>query len=205
MKRIQVRGWWLAAVAAGGAYWLRRSLEPKYIEDGQPDWVDEAEAAVYTLKNEAMSTDATNMHASPALLAHLQSFEQLRLTPYRLNDGGWTIGWGRFYPDSGPPPPAQIDKATADAWFASDVVNRGEKWVKAYVTAPLTQGMFDGLTSMAYNMSPKSFATIADAVNQGQDPEAAAMVFTKPGTNLHNGLVRRRIAELDFFRGNREA
>ena len=93
-----------------------------------------------------------------------------------------------------------IDRATADEWFALDVKERGEKWVKTYVTVPLTQPQFDALVSMAYNLSPRSFKTIADAVNAGEDPEAAALQFVRAGTGLERGLRRRRAVEVAMFR-----
>jgi lysozyme len=74
--------------------------------------------------------------------------------------------------------------------------------VRAYVTAELTQPQFDALVSMAYNLSPRSFRTIADAVNRGDDPEAAALRFVRAGTNLERGLRNRRAAELAMFRAD---
>ena len=152
--------------------------------------------------NALRGTSAAGMSTSSAGLAHIQQFEGLRLTRYRLGDGGYTIGWGRYYPDSGPPPPERIDRATADAWFAQDVAERGERWVRAYVTADLTQPQFDALVSMAYNLSPRSFRQIADQVNQGNDPERAALQFIRAGTNLERGLRNRRAAELALFRAD---
>ena len=165
-----------------------------------PDYTETAMAAVQQTYNRITGTPASGMRTSAAGLDHLQDFERVRLTPYRLGDGGQTIGWGRFYPDSGPPPPAAITMQQADAWFAEDVQSRAERWVKAYVTVPLTQSQFDGLVSMAYNLSPKSFRTIAEAVNAGEDPEAAALRFVRAGTNLEKGLRRRRDSELAIYR-----
>lgn len=164
--------------------------------------LDQFMASTSQAINTLRGTSAAGMATSPAGLAHIQQFEGLRLTRYRLGDGGWTIGWGRYYPDSGPPPPERIDRATADAWFAQDVAERGERWVRAYVTAELTQPQFDALVSMAYNLSPRSFRTIADQVNQGNDPEAAALQFIRAGTNLERGLRNRRAAELALFRAD---
>ena len=172
------------------------------IDDTAPTWQDLAAYSVATVRNAILPTPAASMATSPAGLAHLHTFESLSLIPYRLGDGGATIGWGRFYPDSGPPPPASISRDTADAWFAQDVQDRAEKWVKAYVTAPLTQPQFDALVSMAYNLSPRSFKTIAEAVNDGQDPEDAALQFVRAGSNLERGLRRRRAAELAMFRAD---
>jgi len=214
MGRASVVGACLLLLAAA---WRRRQVDSDQaaaLETGNPDQADDqaadqAPTILESIEASALSAvatitgrDAASMATSPAGLAHLQSFERLSLVPYRLGDGGSTIGWGRFYPDSGPPPPAQIDRATADAWFAQDVDERGERWVRAYVTAPLTQPQFDALVSMAYNLSPRSFRTIAEAVNGGQDPESAALQYVRAGTNLERGLRRRRAAELAMFRAD---
>lgn len=157
-------------------------------------------APVLSLAHRVMGTSASGMTTSSTGLAAIQRHESLKLTRYRLGDGGWTIGWGRYYPDGGALPPERIDRATADAWFAQDVAERGERWVRAYVTADLSQPQFDALVSMAYNLRPASFRTIAEAVNAGADPEAAALRFVRAGTNLERGLRNRRAAELAMFR-----
>lgn len=171
-------------------------------DNTEPDWIDQAGLIAQEVKNAVIPTPVSDMQVSDAGRQLLKQFESLALTPYRLGDGGWTLGWGRYYPDSGTPPPASIDRATADAWFDEDVEQRGARWVRAYVTVPLTQSQFDALVSMAYNLSPKSFKTIADAVNAGEDPEAAALRFVRAGSNLERGLRRRRGLELALYRSD---
>ena len=192
-------------VIAAAWYWRTQQTtetgndtEPE--TDTPPDWTDNAMASVNETLNAFRGTPASEMQSSPDGLAHLRQREALRLTRYRLGDGGWTIGYGRYYPDGGEVPPESIDLATAEAWFVQDVAERGERWVKAYVTAPLTQNQFDALVSMAFNLSPKSFRNIADAVNRGEDPEAQAMRYIRAGTNLERGLRNRRATELAMYR-----
>lgn len=194
---------------AAAWYWRQRQAEeqgadeaPPEPDETAPDLTDELTAYMSTVRNFIAPTPAAGMSTSAAGLAHLARYEGLSLTRYRLGDGGWTIGRGRYYPDGGPVPPERIDLATADAWFAEDVRERGERWVKAYVTAQLTQPQFDALVSMAYNLSPKSFRTIAEAVNRGDDPEAAALRFVRAGSNLERGLRNRRAAEIALFRAD---
>lgn len=201
------------------AWWWRRQTAPELlaIETGNEDQAaafpdadpydpqdtglfETMTASALAVANTITGTSAASMRTSVAGLAHMKLFEGLMLQRYRLGDGGWTIGYGRYYPDGGPLPPERIDQATADAWFAQDVQERGERWVRAYVTVDLTQPQFDALVSMAYNLSPRSFRQIADQVNAGNDPEAVAMKFTRPGTKLEKGLRRRRDAELAMFR-----
>ncbi len=205
-----------ALLLLGAAYYYRRQISNQAQELGifdqvetsdqvEPEntgstWADEITATLFEAKNLFAPTPAAGMKTSAAGLDHIAQFEGLSLTPYRLGDGGYTLGRGRYFPDSGPRPPDRIDLATADAWFAEDVATKGERWVKAYVSVDLTQPQFDALVSMAFNLSPKSFKTIADQVNAGQDPEAAALRFVRAGTNLERGLRRRRSAELALYR-----
>lgn len=166
--------------------------------DLTPDWGDEVSAAVNTVGN--AFAPAASMAPSAALLEMLKRGEALRLTRYRLGDAGWTIGYGRYYPDGGTLPPESISRDTAEAWFADDVEQRGARWVRAYVSVPLLQHQFDAMTHIAFNLSPKSFKTIADAVNRGEDPEAAALRFVRAGTDLERGLRNRRAREIALWR-----
>lgn len=207
------------AIAAGLVFTLRRfpatdaqpmADDPTYTDPLESTMLDNLEAMAQATAAAAMTpftggTPAQNLSTSEAMKARLKQREGLRLNRYRLGDGGYTIGYGRYYPDGGALPPETIDLATAEAWFTNDLVERGEKWVKLYVTAPINQGQFDALTSMAYNLSPKSFKNIATAVNNGEDPAPVAMRYTRPGTNLERGLIARRNEELGIFNGNMEA
>jgi lysozyme len=165
-----------------------------------PTVADELEATAATAAAIVQGTQATDMQPSQELIDMLQAGEGCRLDRYRLGDGGWTIGFGRYYPDTGEPPPESITMEQAQAWFAADLEARGAKWVRAYVTADLTQQQFDALCSMAYNLSPKSFRTIADAVNAGEDPETASLQFVRAGTALERGLRARRGREIALYR-----
>lgn len=156
----------------------------------------------YSVNDE--TADMLQMPADMAPSAELETMlkkgEALRLTPYQLGDGGWSLGYGRYFPFNGPPPPASISQATADAWFDEDIEARAAQWVRAYVTTPLTQYQFDALCSMAYNLKPTSFATIAAAVNNGNDPETASLQYVRAGTNLEHGLRVRRAREVALYR-----
>lgn len=174
---------------------VRRQLddEPDSID---PDLIDYADLMLSELTPSPVAT----MRPSSALLAMLREGEALRLTRYRLGDGGWTIGYGRYYADGGPVPPERITRDQAETWFLEDVEARGARWVRAYVRVPLLQREFDALTHMAFNLKPSSFKTIADAVNAGDDPEAAALRYVRAGTNLERGLRNRRERELALYR-----
>lgn len=147
-----------------------------------------------------MLDSAANFDPSNELETMLKRGEGLRLTPYQLGDGGWTLGYGRFFPFAGGPPPASISQSTADEWFSQDLEERGAKWVRMYVTTPINQFQFDALCSLAYNLKPSSFKTIADAVNAGRDPEPEMLNFIREGTNLERGLRIRRAREIALYR-----
>lgn len=187
-----------AALIVGAAvYATRRELEHNALDpETAPDLLDLANLMLH----QALPSPAATMKPSAQLLAMLREGEALRLTRYRLGDGGWTIGYGRFYPDSGEPPPERITRDTAERWFAEDVEARAARWVRAYVRVPLLQHQFDALTHMAFNLSPKAFKTIADAVNDGEDPEAPALQFIRAGTHLERGLRNRRAREVALYR-----
>lgn len=188
-----------AVLIVGAAWWWSRRGD--YDPNADADWTDEADAMLNEARNLIMPTPVRDMHPSAELLVMLKRGEALRLKRYRLGDGGWTIGYGRYYPDGGELPPEEITRAQAEAWFAEDVEARGARWVRAYVRVPLLQHQFDALVHMAYNLSPRSFKTIAEAVNAGNDPEAAALQFIRAGTHLEAGLRNRRAKEIALYRG----
>lgn len=190
-----------SALLLASSYIVRREIDASSDEPPQaPDWTDMIDKALATARNLVLPSPAADMLPSGALLAMLRQGEALRLSRYRLGDGGWTIGYGRYYPDGGQLPPESIDRETAEAWFAEDVEARAARWVRAYVAVPLQQHQFDALVHMAYNLKPSSFRTIADAVNAGVDPEAAALRYIRAGTNLEKGLRNRRAREVALWR-----
>lgn len=182
--------------------------DPTYYADepeNAPDLIEEASIVAAEISNALTGSPANWYTTSPAMRERLKKREGLKLQRYRLGDGGSTIGYGRYYPDGGAECPAAITLDTAERWFTEDLAVRGEKWVKLYVSVPVTQNQFDALTSMAYNLRPSSFKRIAEAVNQGQDPTPIAMEYTRPGTNLERGLIARRNEELSIFYGTMTA
>ncbi len=164
------------------------------------DWIDEMNAGIAAISNAIAPTPAAGMMPSEGLRAMLKQGEALRLVPYRLGDGGQTIGYGRYYPDGGPAAPGSITRQEAEEFFDADLEARAARWVRAYVSAPLQQHEFDALCHMAYNLRPASFKTIADAVNAGSDPEAASLQFIRAGSSLERGLRNRRAVEIALYR-----
>lgn len=194
-----------AALLAVAAYVMQQrkdqaAADQLSTDDTEPTMLDDLQGSASEAINRIMGYSAASMDISPAGVAAIQSHEGCRLTRYRLGDGGWTIGWGRYFKDGGPVPPELITQDQADAWLSEDIEAKAAKWVRAYVTANVTQSQFDALCSWAYNLSPASFKKIAAAVNDGQDPEGVALQFVREGTNLERGLRRRRAQEIALYR-----
>ena len=180
--------------------------DPTYVDDSAGvDLLSEAQTVAAEINQVVQGSPAEFFSTSAGMRERLKAREGCRLQRYRLGDGGWTIGYGRYYPDGGDVPPEAIDQDTADRWFLDDLSQRGEKWVKLYISVPISQNQFDALVSMAYNLRPSSFKRIADAVNAGADPAPIALQYTRPGTNLERGLIARREEELNIYNGTMEA
>ena len=201
-----------ALTLAAATFMARRvnaaAVDPTYYADDpntMPDLLNDAQNVAAEAVAAVTGSPADWYRTSDAMKARLMVREGCRLPRYRLGDGGYTLGYGRYFADGGTVPPASIDQATADAWFDEDLIARGEKWVKLYISVPISQNQFDALTSMAYNLRPSSFKNIADAVNAGQNPTPVAMQYTRPGTNLERGLIARREDELGIFNGTIQA
>lgn len=197
-----------ALLLVSGVLVWRRDRGPSYVTqdpEAAPTWADSFGLAMANLGQAVTGSAVESLQPSAQLLAMLKEGEALRLQRYRLGDGGWTIGYGRYYKDGGEEPPEWISRDQAEAWFLEDVEARAARWVRAYVETPLQQHQFDALVHMAYNLSPRSFRTIAAAVNAGQDPEAAALQFVRAGTHLERGLRNRRAREIALYRNGNYA
>lgn len=142
---------------------------------------------------------AADMSASDQVRAMLKSREQLRLKPYNLGDGGWTVGYGHWESDPAKLPVLNTND-DADALFDKDLNERAEKWVRLYVKVPVTQYEYDALVHVAYNLSPKGFKKFADAVNAGEGIAGIAadsVAWVNP--SLQHGIQARRDEEVALF------
>lgn len=143
---------------------------------------------------------------SAAGVALIQSFEQCRLDAYPdpgSRDGyPWTIGWGSTGDE--------ITKGTrwtqeqADQRFAADLARFAAGVRKAIGGAPTSQGQFDAMVSLAYNIGLAAFAgsTLLKKHKAG-DYAGAAYAFQSWRFNDGKemaGLVRRRQREAVMYR-----
>lgn len=199
MNRVNV-----AMVALGGALgmaWIVSRLESGaegelsvYETPGLGSAVGLLDSAI----GAAMNGEIQDMRTTAALQDMLKRRERLLLVRSDLGDGGWTIGWGRFSKRAADLPES-VTREQADDMFDTDIIERAEKWVKAYVRVPLTQEQFDALAHMAYNLRPASFRRIAEAVNRGEPPDDVALEYVRAGSQFERGLRIRRAQEFALY------
>lgn len=147
------------------------------------------------------------LRASDKGLALIHSFEQCRLEAYPdpgSRDGNpWTIGWGSTGPG--------IQRGTvwtqqqADERFKADIAGREKKLNEILAGTSTTQAQFDALLSLGYNIGMDALAgsTVMRRHKAG-DYEGAATAFgmwNKNDGKVMRGLVRRRTAEAEMYRG----
>lgn len=137
--------------------------------------------------------------------AFIKQYEKLELKSYMptVNDRP-TIGWGStFYEDGKPVKMGQtITKERADALFLHDI-RKFEDAINETITVPLTQGQFDALVSLVYNIGISAFrnGSIDDKINNG-DLDAARKTwvqYNKQAGKELRGLTTRRNAELNLL------
>ena len=134
----------------------------------------------------------------------IKEFEGCRLTAYKCPAGVWTIGYGHTGTVDGK---AVASGMTITAKKATELLKQDlakfEAAVNSYVTAPITQNMFDSLVSFAYNCGSGALkgSTLLKKLN-AKDYEGAAAEFprwNKAGGKVLAGLVRRRERERQLF------
>lgn len=153
------------------------------------------------------------MRASQRLQAFLKSKESLRLTAYpdpKTGGAPWTNGYGST---KGVKPGDVWTEAEAEARFAEDL-SFFEGLVNSFVKVPLTQGQFDAMVSIVYNVGPGSKdrdgiirlkdgrpSTLLRKLNEGDYKNARAEFFrwVSPGSNVERGLRIRRTSEVTEF------
>jgi lysozyme len=156
------------------------------------------------------------MNVSPKAIAMIKHHEGVRQAPYKCPAKLWTVGVGHvMFPEQGKlkidqrdafvPPPEAIRKYSmeeVDAILANDL-QRFERGVHTYCPVPLTQGMFDGLTSFAFNVGLGTLqrSTLRQKLLRG-DKEGAAeelLKYCMAGGKILKGLQNRRIDERALF------
>ena len=156
------------------------------------------------------------MNVSFVAIAMIQHHEGIRYKPYRCPALLHTVGVGHvMYPEQAklsmaermnfplrPEDNRQFTKDEVDGILRFDLA-RFERGVAQFCPAPLTQGMFDGLVSFAFNVGNGTLqrSTLRQKLLRG-DKAGAAEEFLKycmAGGKILKGLQNRRIDERAMF------
>jgi len=141
------------------------------------------------------------VHTSADGIDFIRREEGCRLTAYQDAVGVWTIGVGHVGPEA--KPGATITQAKADELLRADLARFELAVDKAIAFPQLTQGQFDAMVSLAFNIGAANFAssTLVKKLNAG-DAHAAATEFPrwcKAGGAFNEVLAGRRGRELWVF------
>lgn len=113
----------------------------------------------------------------------------------------WTIGYGTT---KGVKPGMVITAQQAEKMLRDDVA-KFESGVSSLVTAPTTQGQFDAMVSLAYNIGLGNFgkSTLLKKHNARCYTCAADQfrVWNRANGKVMNGLTKRRSAEREVYMG----
>jgi len=140
------------------------------------------------------------MRTSPEGVSAIQRFEGCVLHTYKCPAGVDTIGYGHTGPDV--KQGMNWTQAEADAALVRDLV-RFEHAVLVAIKKPMSQGQFDAMVSLAFNVGAEAFAqsTLAKKFNAG-DVEGAGrqfIVWNKVAGRVSEALLLRRAGELWTF------
>lgn len=144
---------------------------------------------------------------SAAGVSLIKEFEGLRLKAYPDPATGgepWTIGIGTtVYPDGRKVRPGDvITEAQAEQYLRHDL-GRFEADVNRLTGGVTTQGQFDALVSLCYNIGEGALktSTLLRKHNEGDYTDAAAEFprWNRAGGKVMTGLTRRREAERKLY------
>jgi lysozyme len=140
------------------------------------------------------------MKTSAAGISAIRAFEGCLLKAYQDSGGVWTIGVGHTGPEvvKG----LTWGATQAEAALAKDL-GRFEVAVSAAVKVPLSQGQFDALVSLCFNIGTAAFSgsTLVKKLNAGDVAAAGAQFIAWHNDNgvVNKVLLARRAAELWMF------
>ena len=136
-------------------------------------------------------------------LSLVKEFEGCRLTAYRDAVGVLTIGYGHTGSDV--TPGLTITQAKADQLLQQDLA-KFNNCVSTYINRPLNPNQVGALMSWSFNVGCGSLqtSTLRKRMNAGENLNTVASEelpkWNKAGGNVLPGLVRRRTAEVNFFK-----
>lgn len=162
-----------------------------------------AKARLMVTRRERQLAAHRVMHTSKTGVAFIKSFEGYRGHPYRDAVGVWTIGYGHTRHVT--QHTAFLTEPAATKLLADDLAVIYEPPVRQ-LGIPLTQGQFDALVSLVYNLGPgilDASHTIGAALRARKYHQAADafLLYDHAGGKQLLGLTRRRQAERHTFLG----
>jgi lysozyme len=133
----------------------------------------------------------------------IKAFEGFRAKSAKLDDGGWTIGYGHTRTAR---EGVTISERDAEALLLYDLIGVAHA-INELVFAPVSQNQFDALASFVFNIGERAFRTSPTLrrLNEGKPLEAALAMEVWRKSDLHgdriivDALVRRRAAEKALF------
>jgi lysozyme len=144
------------------------------------------------------------MQTSPAGCEMIYRFEGFKLRSYRDIVGVWTIGPGLTGDDIGPD--TVWTKEQCDEAFRRRLAAEFEPGVMHAIGSPptpVTQGQFDAMVSLAYNIGVRAFAGSSVARHhKAGEYDAAADAFSlwdKAGGHEVQALLNRREEEAQVY------
>ncbi len=140
------------------------------------------------------------MRTSPAGVEAIKRFEGCVLETYKCAAGVDTIGYGHTGRDV--VPGLVWSQKQADAALVKDL-GRFELAVEDAIARPMTQGQFDALVSLAFNIGAEHFrtSTLVKRFNAGDERGAGLqfIVWNRVAGKVSAALLERRAAELWTF------
>jgi lysozyme len=143
------------------------------------------------------------MKASQAAVDLIKRFEALRLEAYLCPAGVRTIGWGHT---EGVQPGQRINAGDAEELLAKDIA-QVESDLAQVIAVPLTQGEYDALVSLCFNLRggarrlPRIAPKLVNKLRAGDRFGASIELLDMNRVNGEPmlGLTRRREAERAVF------
>lgn len=153
---------------------------------------------------------ADNLDVSQALIDHIKSEEGLKLKAYDIKDGMITVGYGHATKKSKSNIRVgeKISMEQAEKFLQEDLKNASDavkrifkRWEKKGINREITQGQFDAMVSMAYNMGVGKLnkSEFIQYVKKGDFLTAGERIKTTAISNKYPGLEERREKESDMF------
>lgn len=152
-----------------------------------------------------MNLAKTTRVPSRACESFIKGYEKCRLTAYMPTpDDVPTIGWGSTGPDI--KLGMKWTQEQADKRFSCDLADFAKDVDAAIGSIPTTQGQFDAMVSLAYNIGKRGFrgSTVLrkHILGDHDGAMAAFAMWNKQAGKVLNGLTRRRAGEAAIYRAN---